>query len=315
MSQNSLVLPTTGTVSGLTMTQDINSALDTLNTCASGGSAPSSPEDCQLWADTTNNLLKQWDATNSVWQIVGVLRASSANFVHGACRLVWSSATALILNQFNGNGLIINGIPCIIPSAGVTLSNSGLSASTLYYVYASLSAGSIVLSASATAPALGTNGVYQMSGNAAYTLVGMAYTNSSAQFVDDPVNGRLVRSWFNRVRTQMSQNVANSTASATDVVLSNTLQFLAWGDEQLTVGVAGFTTINAAANIASTIYLDGSAVGETCITGAYTASADMAVSCGYSTVPAIGLHSFNLRGHTGSSANGTWSATLNALIG
>ena len=44
MSQNSLVLPTTGTVSGLQITQAANSALDTLNTLASGAGVPSSPE-------------------------------------------------------------------------------------------------------------------------------------------------------------------------------------------------------------------------------------------------------------------------------
>ena len=32
MSQNSLILPTTGTVSGLQMTQYVNNALDTINT-------------------------------------------------------------------------------------------------------------------------------------------------------------------------------------------------------------------------------------------------------------------------------------------
>jgi hypothetical protein len=67
MSQNSLVLPTTGTVSGLQMTQNTNNALDTLNTQASGGSAPSSPETGQFWHDTTNNILKKRSLDNSTW--------------------------------------------------------------------------------------------------------------------------------------------------------------------------------------------------------------------------------------------------------
>src|SRR5579883_407542 len=67
MSQNSLTLPTTGTVSGLQMTQYVNNALDTLNTLASGSSAPSSPEAGQLWHDTTNSLLKVRSIDNTSW--------------------------------------------------------------------------------------------------------------------------------------------------------------------------------------------------------------------------------------------------------
>jgi len=67
MSQNSLTLPTTGTVSGLQMTQYANNALDTLNSLASGASAPSSPEAGQLWHDTTNNILKLRSLDNTQW--------------------------------------------------------------------------------------------------------------------------------------------------------------------------------------------------------------------------------------------------------
>jgi len=67
MSQNSLTLPTTGTVSGLQMTQAANNALDMLNTLASGASAPGSPEAGQLWHDTTNNILKLRSLDNTSW--------------------------------------------------------------------------------------------------------------------------------------------------------------------------------------------------------------------------------------------------------
>jgi hypothetical protein len=67
MSQNSIVLPTTGTVSGLQIAQDINNALDTLNTLASGTSAPASPEAGQFWHDTTNNLLKIRSLDGTSW--------------------------------------------------------------------------------------------------------------------------------------------------------------------------------------------------------------------------------------------------------
>jgi hypothetical protein len=67
MSQNSLTLPTTGTVSGLQMTQYVNNALDTLNTLWSGASAPGSPEAGQLWHNTATNQLLLRDQANSTW--------------------------------------------------------------------------------------------------------------------------------------------------------------------------------------------------------------------------------------------------------
>ena len=80
MSQNSLSLPTTGTVSGLQMTQNTNNALDTLNTLSSGASAPSSVTAGQLWHDTANNLLKMRDQANSNWIAMGYIDETSKVF-------------------------------------------------------------------------------------------------------------------------------------------------------------------------------------------------------------------------------------------
>ena len=67
MSQNSVILPTTGDVTGLQMTQYTNNALDTLNTVNSGTSAPSVTEAGMLWHDTTNNLIKIRSLDNTTW--------------------------------------------------------------------------------------------------------------------------------------------------------------------------------------------------------------------------------------------------------
>jgi len=50
-----------------------NNALDTLNTVNSGPAAPATTEAYMLWADTANNLLKQRDAANATWIILGTL--------------------------------------------------------------------------------------------------------------------------------------------------------------------------------------------------------------------------------------------------
>jgi hypothetical protein len=105
MSQNSLVLPTTGTVSGLAMTQNTNNALDTLNTLASGASQPASSEAGQWWHNTSANTLNirnlannAWiqiatlDETNNIWMppIGGNAASSIATTSSGLCDL-WST--------------------------------------------------------------------------------------------------------------------------------------------------------------------------------------------------------------------------------
>jgi hypothetical protein len=58
-SQNNLFAPVTGTLSGLTLVQDINNANDALATCNSGGSAPTTqflsgaPSNSNCWDDTS----------------------------------------------------------------------------------------------------------------------------------------------------------------------------------------------------------------------------------------------------------------------
>ena len=77
MSQNSLILPTTGIVTGLQMTQYTNQAFDTLKTLASGTAAPASIEAGQLWHDTTLNILKIRSLDNTAWVPLLVLNEST----------------------------------------------------------------------------------------------------------------------------------------------------------------------------------------------------------------------------------------------
>jgi len=72
-SQNALVVPD-GT--GAQVRAGFNNAIDTLNTVNSGPSAPATTEAYMLWADTTNNLLKQRDSTNATWIVLGTLGAA-----------------------------------------------------------------------------------------------------------------------------------------------------------------------------------------------------------------------------------------------
>lgn len=84
-SQGSYIMPTTGTVSGLTLVTDINAALDAIATCNSGATQPlnslAAPSPGQFWCDNATAgflKLKQYDGaswlehgrldtTNHIW--------------------------------------------------------------------------------------------------------------------------------------------------------------------------------------------------------------------------------------------------------
>lgn len=148
---------------------------------------------------------------------------SSGYFMHGGCVLAKSGAN-LVLSPKNGNGLIINGVPYNVPSAGVTLAAPATSGTT-YLIYAYMNAGTMTLEASATAHATdSTTGVEIKSGDTTRTLVGMARTVSSA-WVDTTAQ-RFVESYFNQPTrfTRTTFTVDRSTSSASYVEVNSEIR-------------------------------------------------------------------------------------------
>jgi len=84
------------------MTQATNNALDTLNTLASGATAPSSPEAGQLWHDTTNSLLKIRSLDNTAW--IPVLQLNEA--AYSSLPYFASQITGFVNRAINGGMLI-----------------------------------------------------------------------------------------------------------------------------------------------------------------------------------------------------------------
>ncbi len=66
-------LPISGSTALSSSRTPINDAAEALRTLHSGTSAPSSTVAYMLWADTTNNLLKQRDSGDAAWTTVAVL--------------------------------------------------------------------------------------------------------------------------------------------------------------------------------------------------------------------------------------------------
>jgi len=160
--------------------------------------------------------------------------ANIAGLSFGQCYFEYVSTTQCRLSRYNGNKLFINGAWREIPSAGVTLSNSGLSASTFYYVYAYMDGANIALKASATGRATdSTHGHQIKNGDSSRTLVGALYTSGASEFQQ---SGTViyVLSWFNkRARyVDASPSSDQSTSSTTPWVnVTNGATFwLNWTD-------------------------------------------------------------------------------------
>jgi hypothetical protein len=83
MSQNAIIIPETGVMTGLEVVEKINDALDTLQTQFSGPSAPSSPLGYQLWFDTTTSRLKIYDPFTAAFQEFQVFTGIPYRYLYG----------------------------------------------------------------------------------------------------------------------------------------------------------------------------------------------------------------------------------------
>jgi hypothetical protein len=114
MSQNSLVI---GDGTGAQVLSAMNGALDTLKTCFSGPTAPGTPSAFQLWADTTNGVLKQRDSSNTAWIPLELLTGVGANVVKtvtgGSYTLTEAEGLAA---SFEFNGTLTSNMIVIVPN-------------------------------------------------------------------------------------------------------------------------------------------------------------------------------------------------------
>lgn len=231
MSQNNLVLPTTGTISGLTMTQDINAALDTLNTLNSGGSAPSTPEAFQLWADSTNNQLKLRNEGNTAWialfsAILGISMIPQASpdasvlVSTASASATFTASTVIAATALGGTCFPLSNFSQSINLA--TTGAGGMDTGTapasgyvaLYAIYNPVSNTPNILATDATSAAQPPvyGGGNMPSGYTASALLGVVPTNPSRQITPGKLNGR--RWAFSEV------SVYNANGAVTTTTLS-----------------------------------------------------------------------------------------------
>jgi hypothetical protein len=266
-----------------------------------------------FWYCLADNNSSNPDSAGANW--LGFQLAQTSPATGG--QLNFATGTSITLNPVAGGLLWISGLNYAIPSAGVSLTNAGLSGSTLYYVYAFMSGSTMVLEASTTAYAIASNGIPQKIGDATRTLVGMAYINNVTQFSN--TDGSLfTRTYFNRfIKRSRSQFSVDRTVTSTAFIEINSEirnSFLVWSGENVnfdTAGSFGIGTANAVA--VSRISFDGAAAEqEACIASGATVgggggnSATVALS-GVKIGLSEGLHFATLFGAV-STNTGTWNS-------
>lgn len=187
------------------------------------------------------------------------------NVAPGQCRVAVDSASQLSLNRHKGMflPLKISGVweAKIIPATPPTISNSGLTAGDLLYLYAFDDAGDLTLEFDDTghSPDADT-GVEIKTGDASRTLLAMVKLDAGTPgtFVDAPTTKRWLLNWFNRRRLDVQGTLsANRNMTGFSFTEPNTeirTNFLTWPDEAVSAGIAGSVRRN---NAGITGYLFG----------------------------------------------------------
>lgn len=238
---------------------------------------------------------------------------------HGQCRFVYTNATTCTLLPFNGQNLIINGVPQKVPTSGVTLSNSGLSASTGYYMYAFMNSGTMTLEASTTGYTTGTNGVYTKSADSTRTLVGQIYTNASSQFqFSNSVCG--VLTWFNQFNIALQPVNGTGTLTATtptEINSSLRVSTLVWSGKYLDATLDGFSSAAVSqAAVVTGIGIDSSTAINGQQSQGNSAFAGAGVPCSVRNTTSgteLTLHTFYALGYT-STGSGSWNLNMKVIV-
>lgn len=93
-SQNSCILPNTGTVSGLTLVNDANACTASILSLYSGASAPSSPTAGMFWFNTSTNFIEQYDGTQflNLWFVDATNHVQTDGIAGGITSVTVASA-------------------------------------------------------------------------------------------------------------------------------------------------------------------------------------------------------------------------------
>ena len=236
----------------------------------------------------------------------------------GQCRLNYTSATAITLAPHNGNKLTINGTEQTVNSQ--TLANTGLSAATLYYIYAYMVSTTLTLEASTTGYITHSDGTLVKSGAPSYALVGMVYMGSGSPgtFVNTS-SQMFVRTLFNDNRkhgfAKLTSNFQTTSTSYVEVSTTLRIEFLLWSGETA-IGKPRLVAMNLTTNFAeydvvawdgTTDVTSGNATAHTGVAAYNAVAAPISVKTGLS----VGYHYMTVFGRVDGNT-GVWQGSSTA---
>lgn len=198
-------------------------------------------------------------------QSAGVKWASVSALEVDTWRLEFTSATSLTLvGTGDGGGKITIDGEIVSFTTNPTASNSGLSANTLYRVYAYKSGATVALELATTAADVEVYEAYgKKTGDASRRIVGLIYTDGSSQFTSD-----MVRSNRNELGYAQAKNVTDASGTTTstsfvDIGSGFSMFGLFWDDELVRTWAAvlnALTTSNTTRLTVATTSFDGTDV-------------------------------------------------------
>lgn len=291
-------------------------------------------------ANTLNeNVLDDGNLASLITLLTSAIQAApAARLAHGECRLSYVSATSLKLSPLNGSNIIIDGVQCQIPSAGVSAANTGvlvngasgnLAASTAYYVSLYNNAGTLALAFWAqstyshmpdtTAGNIGVE-VISSSGtpNSEHTLVGWVYVDSSGHF-NDANTSRTVLSWFNRQRKPLigpgTNNATSVSGSMGELTTVARALFGVWSDDNPVFYLSGFASNSTVTTTNAEVAIDGAAASSGTLSTATSAATN--ANCAHSAIGSgslsEGYHYATPFGSVGS-GTGTFNVCVSSFI-
>jgi hypothetical protein len=254
-----------------------NASVAQVNGAVGGGgvtiadAAPSSPTQGALWWESDSGTLYLYynDGTSAQW--VAASGGGSGTTATGG-QLTYVSATLLKFVPYQGNGIRLNGLFRLIPSAGIVglantnvfvngVSGQNLAANTTYWIFVFDNAGTLTAdfrtsATHATSTTPGNEGVEILTGDNTRSLIGLCRTNASSQFFQDGQN-IAVLSWFNRQsRGALGAFTTNRTSASTTAVEINAeirVNFLSWGDT-VQVNLTGAASLNALGSFYTAVF-------------------------------------------------------------
>jgi hypothetical protein len=238
-------------------------------------------------------------------------------------RLVYVSATQIRLDPQDGNTIWVysgsNWRRRIIPSAGITMANTGIAANFAGYIYLYDNAGVLTMESSLTAPAVdASSGLKIKTGDATRLLVALVKCQGSTpgQFQTPG----LVLSWYKRRAIQVpgAALTAAATTSSTSYVeleVAAQVKFCTWAEEAVLAQFSGHASNTTAAQFhATSLVLDGATVvaGGTALGSEVTSHTPAAnhrdnVSVGGMASLTDGYHYCTINGKVGANT-ATWHA-------